>query len=120
MKKLILGLALSTMFLSGCAVRMADLTVASTKNYNLNSNNFVKGQRVIGEDTIPVFLFPLGVPNMKTAMDKAIEKNKCAVALTDVVVSQLNYVFIVGKVGYRVEGTEVIDAGQPTCKNYAQ
>lgn len=41
--------------LSGCAVRMADLTVASTKNYNLNSNKFVKGERVTGVDTVPVF-----------------------------------------------------------------
>lgn len=102
--------------LSGCAVRVADLTVASTKNYNLNSNQFVKGERVTADDSVPVVLFPLGIPNMKTAMDKAIEKNKCSVALTDVVITSLNYAFLVGKIGYRVEGTQVIDTSQSNCK----
>ena len=69
MKKLLvvamIGLGLTA---SGCSVRMADLTVASTKNYNLNSNQFVKGERVTADDSVPVVLFPLGIPNMKTAM----------------------------------------------------
>lgn len=108
-----IGLGLTA---SGCSVRMADLTVASTKNYNLNSNQFVKGERVTADDSVPVVLFPLGIPNMKTAMDKAIEKNKCSVALTDVVISSLNHAFIVGKIGYRVEGTQVLDTSQPNCK----
>ena len=76
-KALILGAVVSTVIMSGCAVRMADMTIASSKNYNLNSNNFVKGERVQGEDTAPVVVFPLGSPNMKTAIDRAIEKNKC-------------------------------------------
>jgi len=96
-KKILAGIALGSLMLSGCAVRVADLTVASTKNYNLNSNQFVKGERVTADDSVPVVLFPLGIPNMKTAMDKAIEKNKCSVALTDVVITSLNYAFLVGK-----------------------
>lgn len=115
MKKLILITALSALFLGGCSVRMADLTVVSTKNYNLNSNQFAKGERVTADDSVPVVLFPLGIPNMKTAMDRAIEKNKCSVALTDVVITQMNHVFIVGKIGYRVEGTQVLDLSQPQC-----
>lgn len=117
MKKLLISiLATSTIFATGCSVRMADMTVASTKNYNLNSNQFVKGQRVIGEDKVPVVLFPLGIPNFKTAIDRAIEKDRCAVALSDVVITQLNQAFIVGQIGYRVEGTQVIDRSQPECK----
>jgi len=116
MKKVV-ALALGALLLSGCTVRVADMTVASTKNYNLNSAKFVKGQRVIGEDKVAVVLFPLGIPNVKTAMDRAIEKNKCAVALSDVVVSQLNHAFIFGTLGYRIEGTEVIDRSQPGCEN---
>lgn len=116
MKKILAGIALGSLMLSGCAVRVADLTVASTKNYNLNSNQFVKGERVTADDSVPVVLFPLGIPNMKTAMDKAIEKNKCSVALTDVVITSLNYAFLVGKIGYRVEGTQVIDTSQENCK----
>ncbi|EPF71615.1 hypothetical protein [Acinetobacter rudis] len=108
-----IGLGLT---LSGCSIRMADLTVASTKNYNLNSNQFVKGERVTADDSVPVVLFPLGIPDMKTAMDKAIEKNKCSVALTDVVITSLNHAFLFGKIGYRVEGTQVLDTSQPNCK----
>ena len=116
MKKLLVPvLAILTIAFTGCSIRMADMTVASTKNYNLNSNQFVKGERVIGEDKVPVVLFPLGIPNFKTAIDRAIEKDRCAVALSDVVITQLNHAFIVGQIGYRVEGTQVIDRSQPEC-----
>ncbi|ALB70778.1 hypothetical protein ACOZ06_000385 [Cronobacter muytjensii] len=116
MKKVLL-LALGAMLLSGCSARVADMTVASTKNYNLNSNKFVKGARITGEDSAPVVIFPLGVPNVKTAMDRAIEKNRCAVALSDVVVTQFNHSFLFGKFGFIIEGTEVIDRSQPGCEN---
>lgn len=96
-------------------VAIQDMTVASTKNYNLNSNQFVKGERVKGEDKVPVVLFPLGIPNFKTAIDRAIEKDSCAVALSDVVITQLNQAFLVGQIGYRVEGTQIIDRSQPAC-----
>ena len=103
MKKLLVSvLAMSTIAFTGCSVRMADMTVASTKNYNLNSNQFVKGQRVTGEDKVPVVLFPLGIPNFKTAVDRAIEKDRCAVALSDVVITQLNQAFIVGGILVRL------------------
>ena len=117
MKKVFaIALSLSTLAFTGCSVRMADMTVAFTKNYNLNSNQLVKGERVTGEDKVPVVLFPLGIPNFKTAVDRAIEKDRCAVALSDVVITQLNQAFIVGQMGYRVEGTQVIDRSQPECK----
>ncbi|WP_259678784.1 hypothetical protein, partial [Klebsiella pneumoniae] len=88
MKKVI-ALALGALLLSGCTVRVADLTVASTKNYNLNGGKFYKGKRVTAEDSYPVIIFPLGIPNVKTAADRAIEKDRCAVGLSDVVVTQL-------------------------------
>ncbi|MFU0930910.1 hypothetical protein ACM26E_08815 [Kluyvera cryocrescens] len=116
MKKVV-ALALGALLLSGCSARVADMTVASTKNYNLNSNQFVKGGRVVGEDSAPVVIFPLGIPNVKTAMDKAIEKHRCAVALSDVVVTQYNYSFLFGKFGYIIEGNQVIDRSQPGCEN---
>ncbi|QCR35831.1 hypothetical protein [Nissabacter sp. SGAir0207] len=116
MKK-VLAVALGALLLSGCTIRVADLTVASTKNYNINSNKFINGQRVVGEDKAPVIIFPLGIPNVKTAMDKAIQRNRCAVGLTDVVITQLNHSFLFGIIGVRVEGTEIIDRGQPGCEN---
>jgi hypothetical protein len=117
MKKiLVVALTAIAFSFSGCAIRMADMTIASTKNYNINSNQFVKGERVKAEDKVPVVLFPLGIPNFKTAIDKAIEQNPCSVALADIVITQLNQSFIVGQFGYRVEGTQILDLSQPNCK----
>ncbi len=116
MKKLILLVA-GALLLSGCTVRVADLTVASTKNYNLNSTKFTKGKRVTAEDKYPVILFPMGIPNVKTAIDRAIEQDHCAVGLTDLVVTQLNHAFIFGKIGVRVEGNLLLDRGLAGCEN---
>ncbi|EPJ2031030.1 TPA: lipoprotein [Escherichia albertii] len=116
MKKM-LAVALATLLLTGCTVRVADLTVASTKNYNLNGGKFYKGKRVTAEDSYPVIIFPTGIPNVKTAADRAIEQDRCAVGLTDVVVTQLNQSFLVGKIGLRVEGNLIIDRSLPGCEN---
>lgn len=118
MKK-VLAVALGALLLSGCTVRVADMTVGSTKNYNLNAGKFEKGARVTGEDKAPIVIFPLGIPNVKTAMDRAIEKDKCAVGLSDVVISQLNHAFIFGTFGFRVEGNLIIDKTMAGCENHA-
>lgn len=115
MKKLSLAVIVGALFVSGCTVRVADMTVGSTKNYNINSGKFVKGSRVTGEDTYPVVLFPLGIPNVKTAVDRAIEKDKCAVGLSDMVISQLNHSFLIGSIGYRAEGNLIIDTSLSGC-----
>lgn len=116
MKKLLAILLGSTLLLSGCTTRIADLTVGSTKNYNINSNKFVKGKRVVAEDSVPVFFVSAGTPNLKTAFDRAIEQDKCAVALSDVAIYRLDHSFIFGSIGYRVEGTQIIDKNLPECK----
>jgi hypothetical protein len=116
MKKLAI-IAAALLTASGCTVRVADLTVASSKNFDLNSGKLVKGERVSGEDTYPVFILPFGVPNMKTAIDRAIESEKCAVGLSDVVLSHLSHSFIIGSVGMRAEGDLIIDKNQPGCEN---
>ncbi|KNC11335.1 hypothetical protein AC791_05225 [Klebsiella sp. RIT-PI-d] len=119
---------IAAIFISGCSFRIADLTVASTKNINLNADpsdsyklsnkpRFVKGSRVRGDDYVPVILFPLGLPDVEEAADKAIEKDSCAVALSDTVIRQNMYAVIVGAVGYSVEGDLVIDRMLPGCEN---
>lgn len=119
MKKTItLVLICASLLLTGCSIRVADLTVGSTKNYNINGNKFVVGQRVMAEDSYPVILFPLGIPNLKTAIDKAIEKDKCAVGLSNLVITNLNHSFLVGKIGVRAEGNLIIDRGLPGCENH--
>lgn len=116
MKKAAIAMLLGAVIASGCTIRVADMTVASTKNYNINSSKFLKGKRVTGEDNYPVIIFPTGIPNMKTAMDNAIQQDNCAVGLTDVVMSQLNHAFLFGEIGYRVEGDLVIDTTRQGCE----
>lgn len=103
--------------LSGCTVHVADLSMASTKHYDLNAGAFYKGKRVTAEDAYPVLLFPTGIPNVKMAMERAIEENKCAVGLSNVAVTWLNHAFIFGSVGVRVEGDLIIDRARPGCEN---
>jgi hypothetical protein len=119
MKKAVIAMLLGAVVTSGCTIRVADMTVASTKNYNINSSKFLKGKRVTGEDNYPVIIFPMGIPNMKTAMDNAIQQDTCAVGLTDVVMSQLNHSFLFGMIGYRVEGDLIIDTTRQGCANHA-
>lgn len=119
MKKIALSVAVvSSILLSGCAQRVADLTLASTKNVELNSGNFVTGERVVGEDTKPIILLPLGIPSVKEASDKAIEHDKCAVALSDVTADFEFFSFFFGYQKYIIEGDLVIDKSKAGCENW--
>jgi hypothetical protein len=92
--------------LSGCTVRIVDFTAISTKNTNIKASK--TGQRVSAEDCVPVILFPLGIPNMKEAIDRAIEKAGPGYdALTDGVVYSVQQAFIFGRICYKVEGTPI-------------
>ncbi|WP_193551501.1 hypothetical protein [Pseudomonas ovata] len=114
MKKFVVmaGVALT---LVGCGSRIADVTMVSTKNYNLNSGAFIKGKRVSGEDKCAVILLPVCVPSVKEAIDRAIETDKCAVALSDTVITDETYAFLFGVTGLKAEGNLVIDKSQPGC-----
>ena len=116
MKKIALASALlATLFTTGCAQRIADFTLASTKNVDLNNGQFVKGKRVEGEDTKAIILVPLGTPSVKEAADRAIENDPCAVALTDVTADSEFFSFLVRYVKYKVEGDLVIDTSRDGC-----
>lgn len=107
MRKLLTAATLSVATLvAGCSMRITDFTVISTKNVNVKAAK--APSRVVGTDCIVVFLFPFGIPNMKTAIDKAIEQAGPQYdALIDGVVYIDNYHFIVGQQCYRVEGTPI-------------
>lgn len=94
-------------FLTGCTIRMVDFTAISTKNVKLPTT--AKGPRVTGLNCVPViFAIPFVIPNMKEAIDEAIEGAGPEYdALVDGVVYQLNHHFIFGKLCYKVEGTPI-------------
>jgi len=99
-------LCFGLVFLAGCTIRLVDFTVISSKNVKLPTK--AKGKRVTGQDCIPVVFVPFGIPNMKEAIDEAIESSgEDYDALVDGVVYQLNHFFIVGQMCYKVEGTPI-------------
>jgi len=98
----------------GCATRLTDFTIISTKNIDLaRGADFKRGaSRVEGEDKYSIIIFiPTGTPNIKEAIDKAIESVPGAIALLDGVITQKAFwiPYIYGEVSYVVEGTPLID-----------
>ncbi len=99
---LLCGLA----FMAGCTMRIVDFTVISSKNVKVPTK--ARGQRVTGKDCTFVVFVPIGIPNMKEAIDRAIESGGGDYdALVDGVVYQDNYSFIIGQMCFRVEGTPI-------------
>jgi hypothetical protein len=116
MKKVIctvLIIAVWSLFLMGCAQRMVDFTIISTKNVNLSNPNGLKRstERVQGKDMRLLILgIPMGTPEIKEAIDKTIEKTKNAVALLDGVVYYKAWnAILFGQYGYVVEGSPLLD-----------
>jgi hypothetical protein len=119
MKKsvLLICFAFAMSSLSGCAQRLADFTVISTKNVDLSQGaNFTRGERIEGEDMVPIVLVPLGVPNAKEAVDDAIEKVPGCIGLLDGVLESEYFSFLIGYVKYKVEGTCLVDPQQVAKK----
>jgi len=112
MKKIYL-LGFAILLLSSCSQRMLDFTIISTKNVDLSkAGNFTRSKtRTEGTDLVHmIFYFPTGIPNMKEAIDKALEKIPGAIALVDGVVYHKSWgVILYGQTMYVVEGTPLID-----------
>jgi len=111
-KKTLFGavfLGLVTLLFTGCSVRVADLTLVSTKNIDLSDAQLDarKGQRQKGEDCrfVLLGLIPFGLPNMEEAVDKALEAGKGNV-MVDEVTEYKNIWFVIGGLTcIDVEGT---------------
>jgi len=110
MKKLVLA-GLLCGLLCSCSHRLVDFTMISTKNVPLDQTlDLAKAdKRVKGEDSKGMILsIPLGMPNMKEAIDRAIESYPGAIALSDGVVYSKGWsCLFYGKNKFVVEGTPV-------------
>jgi len=116
--KAISALAVAALAAAGCSTRLIDFTVISTKNVDLSRGaSFERAkERVEGIDKVHIIVFiPTGTPNMKEAIDRAIESVPGAVALLDGVVTQTFWwiPYIYGQSMFLVEGTPLVD---PTLK----
>ena len=107
---LILVSAMILLVCSGCSTRMLDFTVISSKQMEMRIQEEGKGNRVEGKDIVPWILsIPLGTPNLKEAVDRAIESAGPGYdALIDgVVYSEFYWFFFYGTSGYKVVGTPI-------------
>jgi len=107
-------LILFAIFAAGCSQRLVDFTVVSTKNVDWSrAQSFTRAKsRAEGKDTAHIIIFiPTGIPNMKEAIDRAIESVPGAVALVDgVLYNKTFYIpLIYGQNSYVIEGTPLID-----------
>ena len=102
MKKLILPaiLVVASMSLTSCNQRLVDFTVISSKNVTLRLSEDGKGPRAEGKD-----MKMCGTPELKEAIDKAIENAGPGYdALIDGVVYQRNEFY---RMGWVVQGTPI-------------
>lgn len=111
---LLVPMAVGVALLTGCATRLVDFTVISSKNIEWSRASEYRraSQRTEGVDMVHIIIFiPTGVPNAKEAMDRAIESVPGAVALVDgVITSKFWYIpYVYGQQSYVVEGTPLID-----------
>ena len=113
MKRTLVGQITLVMMLmilaSGCSRRMMDYTIISSKNMQLQIPSDAVGPRVEGKDEVWVIIIPLGTPNIKEAVDRAIESAGPGYdALIDGVLYQTTrYYVLASKIGYRIEGTPI-------------
>lgn len=117
----LMSLLVTMVLLSSCTHRVTDFTIISTRNVPLgkNATTLTKAEtRVKADDTTPIILyFPIGSPNMKEAIDKALEKYHGAIALADGVVYYRHWWFILfGQNSYIVEGTPIFEAETPSSE----
>lgn len=112
MKKIVIYLLIAVMF-SGCSYRIVDFTIISTKNIDLSkASKFQRGKtRTEGQDLVHVIIYlELGKPNMKEAIDRAIEKVPGCIALVDGVIYEKGWwAILYGQTILVVEGTPLID-----------
>lgn len=113
MKLLLTGI-LATVVVSGCATRVADFTIASTKNMNVKDSlhRVDVSERVVARDVAhTILIFPIGVPNMKEALDNTIENRPGAVGLSDVTIKRGSFhiPFVYGQDYYEVEGNPIYE-----------
>ncbi len=103
--KNIVKLGIMALALAGCTRRLVDFTALSSKNCEIEGT---RGERVQGKDMKWIILwFPTGVPDIKEATDRAIEKGGGDLLVDGVIYYKGWHAFVVGQTGYVVEGTVV-------------
>lgn len=114
MKKIIV-LFTVILLTQGCVHRIGDFTVASTKNMDIKRtlHTVDESERLVDRDTAHIVIFiPTGTPNMKEAMDNAIEQREGAIGLSNVKVKSGSWYipYIYGQSYFEVEGNPIYES----------
>lgn len=108
-----LFLALFAAIFCSCSRRYLDFTVVSTRNYDIQKGKALQknNYRTEGRSTAHMILcFPTGYPNLKDAIDRALDKTPGAIGLADGVVYYKSWwAILYGQNKFVVEGTPIID-----------
>ena len=110
----LLFLGMVPLVVAGCSVRLADMSVISTRNVTLDKvdlDNLPQTEHVTGKDSSFIFIFiPFGVPHLEDAVDDALNKGGGDVMI-DAVIHSGFWWFIVGQSTIEVEGSVVKTRG---------
>ncbi len=110
LSSLLMIIVIGSLIIGGCTQRVLDFTIVSSKQMHMRVKDSGKGNRVEGKDGVYwLITIPLGIPNLKEAVDRAIESAGPGYdALVDGVIYQQTYWYIItGYSGYKVVGTPV-------------
>lgn len=106
-----LVLVVIAIFSTGCTQRIADLTLVSTKNIDMTDVhiNPRRGSRQKGEDCRIALLglIPLGLPSLKEAVDRALEKGNGNIMIDQVTSKESIWFVVASNFCIVVEGTVV-------------
>ena len=110
MKKL-LGLCVLVVLCAGCQQRLGDFTLLSTKNVNLadfSTESAEKSQPVVGVDSKPIVIVWGTPPNLKEAVDRALEQSNAHMLTNAVVYYTEWYIpYVCGERKFEVKGNAV-------------
>jgi len=117
MKLARLLLLASALLMTGCTHNIGDFTVISTKNVDFSViAGSRRGAQVEGDDIMHVIIFfpTSGAPNLKTAIDRAIESVPGAIALVDARLRFRSFYipYIYGQDAFLAEGRALVNPAQ--------
>jgi len=105
-KLLLIGI-LGILFIVGCSTRYGALTVATTKNIDINMAQFEKVQDgVTGKSTKPIIIFiPTGTPSIEDAIDAALQEVGGDIMQNVVIYYKWFYIpYVYGEYTFEVKG----------------
>lgn len=106
-KAFILLSTLLSLFLFSCSTRYGMLTIATTKNVNINMQEFEKiAEGVTGESKKPIIIvIPTGTPSIEDAIEDALRKSKGEIMQNVVIYYKWFYIpYIYGEYKFEVRG----------------